>query len=132
MTRQELRVFLGEWACGCGSPTSVSESLCRLLELHPMYEHREEVEAYFNHNDGLECLVLYMLDHLGLTEHGGSVCGGWLTDKGKDVLQALQCERADGFEALHDQSCLHGYSVETELMDCPECGPLNRAHEEPR
>jgi hypothetical protein len=103
----------------------VNEVLCRLLELHPLYDHRDEVEAFFNKNTGLEYLVLYMIDHLELTEHGGSVGGAWLTDKGKAVMAALQRERVDGFEALGEQSCMHGYSVETELQDCPECGPMN-------
>lgn len=126
MTRQELRAFLGEWQCGCGSPTAAYEALCRLLELHPLYDHRDEVKAFFNNNTGLEMLVLYMLDHLDLTEHGGSVGGGWLTDKGKAVMEALQRERADEFATLDENCCIHGYSVETELEDCPECSLLNR------
>lgn len=37
---------------------------------------------------GLSCWWLYWIDHIGLTEHGGSV-PGWLTDKGKEVLKAM-------------------------------------------
>jgi hypothetical protein len=89
-----------------------------------LYEHREEFERLIP-NYGLQYLVLYMLDHLDLTEHGGTVGGGWLTDKGKSVLDALQREAATEFTFMHCNHCIHGYDVEAEILDCPECGPLN-------
>lgn len=42
---------------------------------------------------------LYMLDSHGLTEHGGSVGGSWLTGEGERVLALLQ--GADLDEAMH-------------------------------
>ena len=126
MTRQELRVFLNDWFCGCGAPDDAARRLMDILALHPLYDHRPEIEALFQGDTGLEMLTLYTLAYFGLTEHGGTVGGGWLTDKGKTVLEALQRESANDFDTLCEASCLHGYGVETELLDCPECGPMNR------
>lgn len=124
MTRQELRAFLNDWFCGCADPASAAKALHDLLALHPLYENRDKVPALLPEH--LESLVLYTLDHFDLTEHGGTVGGGWLTEKGQVVLEALKLEVDDNFEVLTEQSCMHGYAVETELKDCPECGPLNR------
>lgn len=124
MTRPELRVFLGEWFCGCGAPESAAARLCDLLALHPLYDHRPELEQLLP-DDGLRQLVLYTLNHFDLTEHGGSVNGGWLTDTGRAVLDALNQETADGYESLMADACVHGYAVEDELHECPECAELN-------
>lgn len=122
MTLQELRVFLQLWFCGCGQPEAAAERLRDLLALHPLYEHRDAFKVLVP-DDGLEHLLLYTLEYFDLTEHGGSVGGGWLTDKGKAVLGALN---RDTFEVICAQSCIHGYAVETvELDDCPECGTLH-------
>lgn len=124
MTIQQLRVFLNSWACGCGSPESAFEGLKAILELHPLHDHRPEIEALIP-DERLEYLILYMLDHLDLTEHGGTVGGGWLTETGQAVLDAL---RTFPMEDITRDSCSHGYAVETdELLQCPECGPMNRA-----
>lgn len=125
MNRQELRVFLQEWWCGCGSPEEASARLRDVLALHPLYEHRAEIDALIP-DSGFQYLILYTLDHFDLTEHGGTVGGGWLTDKGKAVLEALNREAASNYEALSENACMHGYAVETELMDCPECAKLNQ------
>ncbi len=124
MTRQQLRVFLGEWFCGCGSPELAAQRLLDILKLHPLFDHRSEFDAIIP-DDGVQMLMLYTLDHLELTEHGGSVGGGWLTDTGKAVLGALLVESQDGFAVLFEMACVHGYSVETELDGCPECSKLN-------
>lgn len=118
MTRQQLRVVLDEWFCGCGSPEEASRALLALLRLHPMYEHGGELHDWVG-DDGLEYLLLYMLDRLELTEHGGSVHGGWLTDKGEAVKAALEREEGDLFEALHDGThCIHGFDIDDESHDC--------------
>lgn len=125
MTIQELRVFLSEWFCGCGSPEDAAEALRKLLSLHPPYDHRKEFEAWIQ-DSGLAMLVLYTLDHFGLTEHGGTVGGGWLTDKGQAVLAALEAASPDHFAALESNWCIHGYSLGE---PCPECAKLNAPSE---
>ena len=125
MTRQELRVFLSEWTCcGCGLPETAWARLCDILALHPLYDHLGEIDALIP-DDGVRYLLLYALDHFDLTEHGGSVGGAWLTVKGAAVLEALQREAADGFEALTVMHCMHGYAVEDELDQCADCRALN-------
>jgi hypothetical protein len=122
MTIQELRVVLQEWFCGCGSPDMAADRLRDLLALHPLFDHRPEFEALIP-DEGLQCLILYTLDHFDLTEHGGTVGGGWLTKKGKAVLAALQ---EHGSEKATEQSCYHGYSIDgSDAADCPECAKLN-------
>jgi hypothetical protein len=108
VTRQELSVFLQEWFCGCGSPHSAAASLLKLLRLHPLYDHRRELEVLLP-DKGIQHLVLYMLDCFDLTEHGSSVGGAWLTDKGKAVMEALAGEEANGFLLLEEPRCVHGY-----------------------
>lgn len=107
MTRDELMDFLSEEAgfCGCAQPVDAFKFLRDTLFL--INELKEEVwndlsgETYdewsnkFYHSllgskerPGLSCWWLYWIDHIGLTEHGGSV-PGWLTTKGKEVLKAM-------------------------------------------
>jgi hypothetical protein len=115
-TRQDLRRFLGDRFCGCGRPEDAAAALLRLLRLHPLYEHREEFEAWVS-DDGIEYLLLYMLDRDELTEHGGTVGGAWLTDKGTALRDALAREEAD-FEALFEPSCIHGFDIGDRSHDC--------------
>ena len=109
MTRQELRVYLADWFCGCGHPEHACAALLRLLRLQPLYNNRAEIDAWLP-DDGVQHLLLYKLSADDLTEHGGSVGGGWLTDKGRDVQAALAVEEADGFEALTESACVHGFA----------------------
>ena len=126
MTRQALRVFLSEWFCGCGSPEAACRRLLDILALCPLYDNREAFKRLVP-DDGIEMLLLYTLDHFDLIEHGVGIGGSWLTDKGTQVREALRREEGDEFETLTQQSCCHGYAVESdELMQCPECGPMNR------
>lgn len=78
MTREELRVLLNGSFCGCGAPDAACATILRLLRLHPLHSHRPEFEAWIS-DDGIEMLLLGVLDRLGLTEHGGSIGGGWLS-----------------------------------------------------
>jgi hypothetical protein len=118
MTRQELRAFLSAWFCGCGNPETAAARLRDLLALHPLFDHRPEFEQLVP-DDGIQHLLLYTLDHFDLTEHGGTVGGGWLTPKGQAVLEALNVEAADEYKALTVQACIHGYAIDGE--ECPEC-----------
>lgn len=125
MTRQQLRVFLQGWFCGCGSPELAASKLQAMLSLCPFYENRAALEQMIPDAGVLE-LLLYTLDHFDLIEHGGSIGGSWLSDKGKQVLAALNREASDEFEALMEQSCMHGYSVDSdEIASCRECAQIN-------
>lgn len=94
--------------CGCGSPKENLEYIRRGLELinDPQPEsvgrwgvwdawwavHKEKVLEHFG-NDRSAYFFYYWAHRYDLTEHGGSV-PGWLTDKGKKFLAALNENRA--------------------------------------
>lgn len=133
MTIQELRVFVNEQFCACGSPEDAFEALAKALRIISHDRWLDELKAWIP-DDGLQLLLLYQLDKMDLTEHGGSVYGSWLSDKGKEVLAALEHARdhQGGFLAVGANCCSDGYAVgigsdgiESELHLCPECGPLN-------
>lgn len=117
MTRAELRIFLVKHFCYCGSPELAAGALLRLLRLHPLYSHRPEFEEWMP-DQGIENLLLYQLDHMGLTEHGSSVGGAWLTDFGEAVRDALATEEADEFDELFKMHCVHGIDFDDASHKC--------------
>jgi hypothetical protein len=121
MTREELRVFLQGWFCGCGNPDDAAKTLHDVLAAH-VARDRDTLTALLP-DVGVRHLLLYTLDHFGLTEHGSSVEGAWLTDKGTRVFEALVREAPDNFETLTEGDvCIHGYSFD---VGCVECDALN-------
>lgn len=117
--RVRLRVdVLDRWEfCGCGQPEAGAAALLRLLRLHPLYEHGDELRTWIP-DDGVRFLLLCAVDRLGLTEHGGSIEGGWLTDEGRATLDALAVEEADQFDALMAGHCVHGHDFDDHDHDC--------------
>ncbi|HEX9640697.1 MAG TPA: hypothetical protein VGB13_05230 [Candidatus Krumholzibacteria bacterium] len=65
--------------CGCCTEESTWGLI--LAEL----ERLERVE--YKRDDDLAAVVV---DHCGLSEHGVSIRGGWLTDRGKEALAFLR------------------------------------------
>jgi hypothetical protein len=123
MTRAELRVEL-DWFCGCGEPAAAAAALLRLLRLHPLYDHREEIGEWLP-DTGVEMLLLYHLAARDLTEHGGTVGGAWLTEKGEQVRDALAAEEGDEFGWLFvGPYCIHGVDVGE---GCDACAAALRA-----
>ena len=118
MDRHALRRFLDTIPfCGCGCPEEAAGALYDVLSLFPLYENQQGLAERLP-DVGYRYLFLYMLDGYEITEHGGNVAGGWLTDKGKAVMAALNRERGDDFEALFADHCVHGYDVTDEDHDC--------------
>lgn len=78
--------------CGCGDSEGVRAWMKTLLEklaedgtfardvIHEMFESDPECAKYF---------TLYTLDAMGLTEHGSSVWGSWITDKGRAFIKIM-------------------------------------------
>lgn len=75
--------------CGCGHPAAAVALIRRLLDLAPFHDHPAETTAVFHGDPGVEHLTLSILDQVGLTEHGGSLQGSWLTDKGEAVRRLM-------------------------------------------
>jgi hypothetical protein len=140
MTRQELRVELNAWMCGCGSPEGcvrfIYDVLCmfrtRWNQDRPLSlfkpEDRPSLERVWAEysiakkallpTDGIEYFVLYMLTHWDWIEHGGSVGGSWMTQKGEAILAALDAEVSDEFAAFCGDCCIHGYDDTDTEHDC--------------
>lgn len=126
MSRQDLRINVLDYFCGCGSPEVACRTIMRLLELHPLHEpgHKAELRCLVS-DTGVEYLLLYQLDHMELTEHGGSIHGAWLSPKGEAVLQGLRREAEDDFDALCESYCIHGYSVDMTSSELDDHDCLN-------
>ncbi len=78
--------------CGCGDHTPVWEAVVWELDrcgTRFSTGNRSDLET------GRQELIAHLLCHLELTEHGSSVYGGWLTEKGIDVLGFLKSHGAD-------------------------------------
>ena len=67
--------------CGCGDPDSSWDWIAGYL-LKIINQQWDELSP-------TEQIVAYLLDHLGLTEHGTTIRCCWLTDKGMIVLGFL-------------------------------------------
>lgn len=91
--------------CGCGMPEAAAAWLRRALEAHPSYEHQAVQRSVWGEDAGREYVLRYLLDHAAFTEHGGSVGGAWLTERGERVLAALQVPGA--IDAWHEGHDLH-------------------------
>jgi hypothetical protein len=99
VTQAELRKWLYKHMCGCGQPWKACEFLLDALEHMPAYDH---VNWWDDIPTGMRMFVLYTMDNMGLTEHGGGITGCWLTKTGEEVRDALKREKADEFEKLLD------------------------------
>jgi len=81
--------------CGCGMP---EKALLFIRDVLAHVQERFDLELPWSETEirrkailptyGIEYFTFYMLDDLGLLEHGSSV-PGWLTDEGKAVLNLL-------------------------------------------
>lgn len=102
MSREELLEVLP--FCGCASPEDAADALRNILHLFPLHSHggRDRLMALFA-SEEVYMLFLYLLDRHELTEHGGTVEGSWLTEKGVAVRDALDREHLrDNFELLFE------------------------------
>lgn len=68
--------------CGCGRPEEAYKAVHEMLKRSETYNAIEPDEPHV-------LFMAYTLDNLGFLEHGSSIYSAWLTDKGKDLLAAL-------------------------------------------
>lgn len=91
--RQEFEdfIFSDIGMCGCASPDDVLDMLEAFLERKQDYMSYDDQVAFAKeHSEELMLFMQYILDNKGFTEHGTSVYGAWLTDKGKRFLELLK------------------------------------------
>lgn len=81
-----------QWASGlclCGSDYAGKRGLIRILEGHNSEEWGTRFEALFP-DEELRTAMLWLVDAAGFSEHGGSVGGAWLSERGRQVLELLR------------------------------------------
>lgn len=95
--RQHLcLLFYGEvdglGMCGCNQPSEAYELVRDVLA----YFAQDHADRDYHELDwligtpGAVQLVLSQLDNAKLTDHGGTLAGGWLTDKGRAALEMMR------------------------------------------
>lgn len=85
--------------CGCGDPQAGRVLVHQLLKLAPYYAHghAQQAEALCGTTGAFQ-VVIGLLTHAELLEHGTSQRGSWITDRGRWVLWAI--EQIGGIDAL--------------------------------
>ena len=68
--------------CGCGCPDETYKAVHDMLG-------KFENHTGINGETPYEYFMAYTLDHLGFIDHGTCITGSWLTDEGKELLEAL-------------------------------------------
>lgn len=101
-------VVYNDLMCGCGMFDARMEILKEVMNAFPLYEF-ENVPEYLR--TPLGELLLCLLDQAELIEHGTSIGGSWLTEKGERFQKALNDE--DIWNEFIDNTI--------RMCECPEC-----------
>lgn len=77
--------------CGCGNPELAYKAVHEMLKRSSSKEESTITCAMDNDDASLPYIyfMAYTLDTLGFLEHGSSIRCSWLTEKGEDLLKAL-------------------------------------------
>lgn len=104
--------------CGCGDPEAAVKLLVDTLRLYAADGTiRSTVAAVLGPNEGVQQVILSVLDAAELTEHGPSLWSGWLTAKGRWVLWAV--DQLGGIDAVGDL-CRAGIGYPHDADACTE------------
>ena len=83
--------------CGCGKPNVALDIYKKALEWAEKSVGIRPTNP-FEDNEDLSVIMIYTLADKGFTEHGSSVYGSWLTEKGILLLKILRMQ-LDGKES---------------------------------
>lgn len=73
----ELRI------CCCGCPDQVYRLIHAVMkEISKKGTRTDDTVGYYNY-------MIYQLNEQGFLEHGSSIFGSWITEKGKKLIEAL-------------------------------------------
>jgi hypothetical protein len=87
--------FNGLTMCGCGRPDELKQFIKELLIAQSQDLNYEEKTKLRNEilekvdKDLIFEFIFHRLEYADLVQHGGSVYGSWLTDKGKAFITAV-------------------------------------------
>jgi len=88
---QEVQYFCKLNLCGCGNPDEVHALLIQCAKHFGNGPFALRVDGIVNlvkeNPEVVAQFIAHFLDSKGLTEHGGSVYGSWLTEDGYDFIQ---------------------------------------------
>lgn len=112
--KEASNLLFDHFICGCGDPVSGLEWLLDLLNFHPLYENQKALQDLLP-DIGQRQLALGQLDCADLTEHGGTIEGAWLTEKGTALRDCLRAEAPNEFRGILGQELLVN-----KLMECAE------------
>jgi hypothetical protein len=89
-TKQEALYFGVLGLCGCGNPDQVHELLIECLETFEPYEYglQKLVAVVKEKPEIVAEFIAHFLDKFYLIEHGSNVYGSWLTEEGRDFIEA--------------------------------------------
>ena len=102
--REMIHCDLLDW-CGCGNPEEADRAILNYLESLSYYactvcegeykerniDQKHNTRSVFGvFNESLILCLMYAMDEKGLTEHGSSIYGAWLTTKGYAVRLCLR------------------------------------------
>ena len=74
--------------CGCGTSEDLATKAIGLL-IDLAAPERDYNAFAIKYNDQFWELLMHWFDHAGLVEHGTSIFGSWLTDKGQAIHKIL-------------------------------------------
>ena len=106
-------IFLDIGMCGCGHYDERLDILKEVLNACPLWE-LEKTPEYLRTPLGEWFLCL--LDKAELIEHGSSIGGSWLTEKGTRLLNALNDE--DIWKEFQDDT--------VGMCECSDCEPKEK------
>ena len=82
-------VRIAETFCGCGNPEAAWQTVRDYLHNFSLRGDDWSKRQLPSDPTGEQWIVVYLLDHWKLTEHGTGIFGSWLTDDGEIVLEFL-------------------------------------------
>ena len=90
----EARWFEDLKFCGCGYPEETRAYLLGILKAIKQRSDsdwkEDTIDQAINNPEMFRYFMLYVLDAMGLTEHGSNVGGSWLTEKGIAFVKEME------------------------------------------
>ena len=86
--------------CGCGMPDETYKAVFEMLK------RARDKGKLIESDSPYELFMAYTLDHLELLEHGSSIYGSWLTEKGEKMIAALEVFEKYDFDWNTASNCI--------------------------